>query len=248
MNTAHQNNQIVRVAARGDGVTSDGRYVAFSAPGDQILNDGGLSWGPHHREASCQHFQRCGGCSLQHLDEQTYEQFILDRVVNALEGQGVSANHVHPPFVSGSRTRIRASLRAAKIGRELKLGFSGSGSHRIIDMQQCDILHPKLFAVVPPLRKFLRSTTVKKHDYNVEMSLVDQGVDLIIKNLEPEGLEAFEKLSSFAQETGLARLSIDSGFGPETQWEPNPVSVSFNETSVSFPHGAFQQPTSEARQ
>ena len=28
--------QIIRVAARGDGVTADGRYVAHAAPGDMI--------------------------------------------------------------------------------------------------------------------------------------------------------------------------------------------------------------------
>jgi 23S rRNA (uracil1939-C5)-methyltransferase len=240
-------NLIMRVAAKGDGVTSDGRFVAFSAPGDELLEDGGLSKGLHHVEAPCRHFQQCGGCSLQHLDDQTYRRFVQDRIINALEGQGLSADIVHEPFISEPKSRIRASFRAAKIGKELKLGFSGSGSHRIIDMQQCEILHPDLFTVVAPLRKFLSTVARKKHDLNIEMSLVDQGVDLIIKNLEPEGLEAFERLSKFAQDAGLARLSIDSGYGPETQWEPDPVTVTFNGIPVPFPHGSFLQPTNDGR-
>ena len=55
---------ILRVAAKGDGVTADGRHVAFSAPLDRLNDDGGLIRGPHHVEAPCQHFQTCGGCSL----------------------------------------------------------------------------------------------------------------------------------------------------------------------------------------
>lgn len=240
-------NLIVRVAAKGDGVTSDGRFVAFSAPGDSLGSDGGLIEGPHHIEAPCQHFQQCGGCKLQHLDQETYRSFVQERVSNALEGQGLSAETIHAPFISSPKSRIRASLRAAKIGKDLKLGFSGAGSHRIIDLHQCDILHPDLFALIEPLRSFLNTVSHKKHDFNIEMTLVDQGVDLTIKNFEANGLEAFERLSEFAQTTGLARLSIDSGFGPETQWEPEPVTVTFNGISVAFPHGAFLQPTLDGK-
>ncbi len=242
-----QDNLITRVAAKGDGVTSDGRFVAFSAPGDQLADDGGLIKGSHHIEAVCQHFQQCGGCSLQHLDAETYSQFVKERVANALEGQDVFVEKIHPPLISKPNSRIRASLRAAKIGSELKLGFSGAGSHRIVDMQQCEILHPDLFAVIKPLRTFLDTVARKKHDFNIEMTLVDQGVDLTIKNLQPEGLEAFERLSKFAQDAGLARLSIDSGYGPETQWEPVPVTVTFGGIAVSFPHGAFLQPTEDGK-
>ena len=31
---------IVRLAARGDGVTEDGRFVAMTAPGDRVAEDG----------------------------------------------------------------------------------------------------------------------------------------------------------------------------------------------------------------
>ncbi|MEP2988931.1 MAG: class I SAM-dependent RNA methyltransferase [Parasphingorhabdus sp.] len=247
MTNSDKDNLIMRVAAKGDGVTTDGRFVAFSAPGDRLVDDGGLVKGSHHIEAACQHFQQCGGCSLQHLDAETYSQFVKERVANALEGQDVSVETIHVPYISKPNSRIRASLRAAKIGKELKLGFSGAGSHRIVDMQQCEILHPDLFAVIRPLRSFLNTIARKKHDFNIEMTLVDQGVDLIVKNIAPEGLEAFERLSSFAQEAGLARLSIDSGYGPETQWEPVPLTVTFGGTPVSFTHGAFLQPTNDGK-
>ena len=40
---------IVRVAARGDGVTDDGRHIPFAAPGDTIAADGTVQPGPHHQ-------------------------------------------------------------------------------------------------------------------------------------------------------------------------------------------------------
>jgi ADP-dependent NAD(P)H-hydrate dehydratase / NAD(P)H-hydrate epimerase len=42
----HVNELIVRIAARGDGVTASGRHVPFSVPGDAVLDDGALAFGP----------------------------------------------------------------------------------------------------------------------------------------------------------------------------------------------------------
>ena len=208
---------ILRVAAKGDGVTADGRHVAFSAPLDRLNEDGGLIKGPHHVEPPCQHFQTCGGCNLQHLDDESYTRFLTERVAYALEGQGLAAELLHPPQVSRPKTRIRASLRAAKLGDQFKLGFSGAGSHRIVDLQQCEIMAPELFALLAPLRTFLKNASRRKHDMNIEMTLVDQGIDLLISNYEPEGLEQREALSDFAKANGLARLSVDGGYGSDAR-------------------------------
>ncbi|MEW4466937.1 class I SAM-dependent RNA methyltransferase [Parasphingorhabdus sp. JC815] len=247
MNTENDPNIILRVAAKGDGVTADGRHVAFSAPLDRLNAEGGLIKGPHHVEPPCQHFKKCGGCSLQHLDAESYGKFVTDRVAYALEGQGLHAGTLHPPQISKPKSRIRISLRAAMVGKSFKLGFSGAGSHRIIDLKQCEIMRPELFAVIEPLRKFLKSIATRKHDMNVEMNLADQGVDLSIKNYEPENLQQREALADFAKANKLARLSVDNGFGPETQWEPEPVTVTLGGLAVGLPHNSFLQPTYEGR-
>jgi len=239
---------ILRVAAKGDGVTADGRHIAFSAPLDRLNDDGGLIRGPHHVDPPCQHFQTCGGCSLQHLDAESYARFLTERVAYALEGQGLEAERLHVPWVAQPKSRIRASLRAARLGDQFKLGFSSAGSHRIVDLKQCEIMAPELFALLAPLRQFLKNAARRKHDMNIEMTLVDQGIDLLISNYEPEGLEQREALSAFAKANGLARLSVDSGYGPETQWEPEPVTVTLGGTPVAFPHSAFLQPTREGQQ
>src|SRR5690554_2858432 len=247
MSTEIDSNIIIRVAAKGDGVTADGRHVAFSAPLDRLNEEGGLIKGPHHMDAPCQHFQKCGGCNLQHLDAESYAQFVTDRVLYALEGQGLVPDTLHAPQISKPKSRIRASMRGAMMGKAFKLGFSGAGSHRIVDLKQCEIMRPELFAVIQPLRVFLKSVARRKHDMNIEMSLADQGVDLCINNYEPESLEERVALADFAKENGLARLSVDNGFGPETQWEPEPVTVTLGGVPVALPHNSFLQPTHEGK-
>jgi len=78
---------------------------------------------------------------------------------------------------------------------------------------------------------------------DIEMTLVDQGVDLGVKGLTAEGLAATEAMLGFAQEHGLARLTMDGGYGFETVWEPVPVTITLGGVKVPFPPGSFLQAT-----
>ena len=62
--------EIIRIAAKGDGVTASGRFARGAAPGDMLMPDGTVVPGPHHVAPACSHFGRCGGCQLQQLDEE----------------------------------------------------------------------------------------------------------------------------------------------------------------------------------
>lgn len=235
---------IVRVAAKGDGVTADGRHVSGAAPGDLVLANGTLEHGPHHAAAACRHFGRCGSCQLQHLDEEALAGFVADRVANASSGQGLEPDILTPPYLSPPQSRRRAVLHAARIGGRVAFGFREAGSHRIVDMAECAILSPELFALVAPLRGLL-GRQGRKVSADVELALVDQGVDVGLKGVRVEGLQQTEAMLDFARNNRLARLSLDQGYGPEPLWEPEPVTVSLSGVAVSFPSGAFLQATAD---
>ncbi len=240
---------ILRVAAKGDGVTASGRFAAGAAPGDVLLDDGTLEHGPHHATAPCRHSairpaQGCGGCQLQHLDEESLAQFVGDRVRHAAEGQGLTPEHIAPPHLSPPQSRRRASLRAEGAGGKVLLGFREQGSHKIVDLAECPVLAPELAALIAPLRKLL-ARQGKRLAVDVELALVEQGIDLGLKGLTIEGLAATEAMLDFARDLGLARIVLDQGYGPEAFWEPEPVSVSLAGVSVPFPPGSFLQATAD---
>ena len=226
--------RIVRLAARGDGVTESGRFVPMTAPGDTVAADGTVTPGPHHRTPPCRHFPECGGCQLQQLDDETYAAFLKDRIASALAQQGLTTEvlepHLSPPY-----SRRRASLKAAGG----LVGFNAEASHRIVDMRECHILRPELFALVAPLRRLLKGRA------GVTMTLADQGADLLLEDVTVEGLEATEAMIAFAREQGLARLALDDGYGAQTIWEPVPVTISLSDVPVVLPIGAFLQATAE---
>ena len=238
-------NLIVRVAAKGDGATADGRYASLAAPGDLLLPDGTVQPGPHHAAAPCRHFPQCGGCQLQHLDEGALADYVAGRVSGAAAGQGLAVDKVAPPHLSPPRTRRRANLHAQAIGRRIVLGFREQGSHKIVDMRECHILAPELFALVAPVRALLESLGDRKLVADVELALTDQGVALGLQGVKFEGLAATEGLLDFARDNGLARLTLDQGYGTETTWEPEPVTVTLGGVQVAYPAGGFLQATQD---
>ncbi len=236
--------RIVRVAARGEGVTEDGVHVPLAAPGDRLLPDGSIEHGPHHAEPPCRHFPECGGCQLQHVDLSSEADFVADRVRGALASQSLDAP-VRPAILSAPQTRRRATLHADRRGKQVTLGFTESGTHRIVDVRECHVLLPELFAAIAPLRWLLATALKDRTRADIHLVRVDQGVDVLLIGQIAEGLAAAEALTTFAQDQRLARLSIDDGMGAEARWEPEPVTVTLGGVPVPFPPGSFLQATGD---
>ena len=239
-----QDDLIVRVAGRGDGVTADGRFVPLAAPGDRVGADGAVVAGPHHQPSACPHFPRCGGCQLQHLNDAAYADYLVDRISAALAAQHLTTD-IRPPLLSPSHSRRRAALHAERKGAKVILGFSETGSHALVDVTGCAILDPALFALISPLRRLLGHLMTGKRRAEIHLTLVDQGVDVLMSGVEADGLAAAEAIADFAQANRVARLSIDTGLGPETRWEPEGVTVTLGGVAVPFPPASFLQATPE---
>jgi 23S rRNA (uracil1939-C5)-methyltransferase len=77
------------------------------------------------------------------------------------------------------------------------------------------------------------------------MTLADQGPDILLEKVAIDGLAATEMVAEFAATHGLARLAVDDGYGPQTQWEPEPVTATLGGVQVALPHGAFLQATAD---
>jgi 23S rRNA (uracil1939-C5)-methyltransferase len=231
--------EVVRLAARGDGVTAAGRFVKLAAPGDRIAEDGTILPGPHHQLPPCRHFPECGGCQLQHVDDKAYGDFLEQRVAGALAAQQLAPPEIRAPHLSPPNSRRRAALR---FDRGL-LGFNAEASHRIVDMRECHILRPELFALVAPVRALLQRLGAR--NAGVRLTLADQGVDLLLENFAADGLEAAQTLTGFAEIHRLARLALDDGYGAQSRWEPEPVTATLGGVPVPLPHGAFLQATAD---
>jgi 23S rRNA (uracil1939-C5)-methyltransferase len=237
--------RIVSLAARGDGLGEDGGYYPLTAPDDVILVDGRIEQGSHHIEPVCRHFGTCGGCQLQHVDDAAYAKFLTDRIAGALAGQGVISPSFAAPHMSPTHARRRVSFAAEQTKGGVHIGFNEAGSHRLVDLAACPVMHPSLFALLKPLRSLLVSLLPSRRRVSVRMTVVDQGIDMLLDGIEVDGLAATETIGAFAKRHGLARISIDEGFGPTAWWEPEPVTISLGGVPVPMPESAFLQATKD---
>ena len=236
---------IIRLAAKGDGVTASGRHVSCAVPGDAVDESGAVTPGPHHVSPACRHFASCGGCQLQHADDAVLADFVRDRVVNAARGQGLEPDELLPVHLSPPHSRRRAGLHALRTAKGAVLGYREGGSHRVVDLAECPVLAPALARLIAPLRGFVAAHGPKAM-VGIDLTFADQGVEANLSHFPLEGLGPTEAALDFAREHALARLTIDQGYGPETLWEPEPVTVTLAGVPVSLPPGAFLQATADA--
>lgn len=244
--TADNAGLIVRIAARGEGVTADGRFIPFTAPGDSVGAEGAVVRGPAHADPPCRHFPSCGGCQLQHLSDAAYSEYVVNRITSALNAHGIDPTRIDPLHLSLPKTRRRVALTAERHGKNVLLGFNKATSNHVVDIYQCEVMEPVLFALIKPLRALLGLLLLRDRlRGRVIMTLADQGVDLLIEGIEIKGLAAVEALTILGVQYQLARISVDEGYGASVRYAPGPVTITLGDVPVALPEGAFLQATKD---
>ncbi|HWK48067.1 MAG TPA: class I SAM-dependent RNA methyltransferase [Stellaceae bacterium] len=256
---------IDRLGSGGDGLASlDGQRVAvpFALPGERVrarlmrAGDGWvaqeverLSEGSDRIAAPCQHFGRCGGCTLQHVAGPAYAEFKRGLVQSALRRQGIGGLDVASPILCPSATRRRAALAGRRLAGGVVLGFNTRASHTILDLAECPVLHPGLVRLIAPLRRLLSEIWLAGEGGDVVLTLSETGIDVVLGLARLPELAALERLSAFAVVEDLARLSWRIGEAPA---EPvtlrrMPV-VRPGGIAVDLPPGGFLQATEAGEQ
>lgn len=237
--------EVVRLAARGDGVTSDGRFLAGAVPGDHVNAAGEIRRGPNHVDPPCIHYGICGGCQMQHVSDQAYHDFVADRILWALRGVGLAAGAILPVAMSPPHSRRRAALRAMRVGKSVAIGFNSEGSHSLVDLTQCHILAPEIFALIAPLRTLLAPLLDARKAIGITLTATDSGIDMLLANVAADSLATIERLGEFAEAQRLARLSVEGPGGVEIIVERSTPTLRMGGAIVGVPPAAFLQASRE---
>jgi 23S rRNA (uracil1939-C5)-methyltransferase len=162
---------IERLAAGGAGVGRIGAKVAFvpqTAPGDAVeveIVEERRSWcraravrllkpGPDRVAPPCPAFGGCGGCDWQHLaypSQLAAKRAIVGEALRRIGGlePPPAAPTIPSPLELGYRHRAR--LQAATVGDKVAFGLFRRGSHEVISLESCPVLHPALNTAIGAL-------------------------------------------------------------------------------------------------
>lgn len=190
--------------------------------------------------ALCRHFSICGGCTLQDMPEEDYRARKRDEVVRALTKQGVAAEVAEIVAVP-PKSRRRAVFNVARRAGRIEVGFHPLKSHAIVDMAECLVLTPALFALTAALREAMPALLVDGQDLEARVTEADNGLDIALRaqpKLTPERIAALAKIAPWLKAvrvTWNAALAFESAA---------PV-VRLGKAQVKLPPDTFLQPTRE---
>ena len=104
----------------------------------------------------------CGGCTLQHLDDPAQTRWKAQQIQQTMQRIGGIDVAPAQPFVDpdrcfGYRNRALIPLKRDQNGR-LKAGYYRPRSHKIVNLNHCPVLDPRLDALVEPIKRDLDAT------------------------------------------------------------------------------------------
>ncbi len=116
---------------------------------------------PDRRKPPCILVERCGGCSLQHCSDPAQADLKTDLVRQALKRLAQLKVDVLPILQAASplgyRNRALIPLERTPEG-QLRAGYYRRGSHKIVNMNRCPVLDPRIDALIQPIKADLEAT------------------------------------------------------------------------------------------
>ena len=229
--------EITHIGGRGDGVgradytlnyalKSYTVFVPETLPGEivtvqpQQINAQGIraelielnQASENRRIPPCPAFGRCGGCQLQHLNDNSYQSWKSNILEKSLLEAGVTPKEWGRAFWGDAATRRRATLSYRRTADSVIIGFLGRQTHFITPIEGCIILQPEIKALLAPLHIFAKTALKKGDAGRMHINMLDAGADITLLPDEEIPQEQQTSLASAAAQTDLlavmVRLSI----------------------------------------
>jgi len=202
------------------------------------------------REPACPHFPVCGGCRMQHLENDAYLKWKIRRLEHDLAKEGLNDIVLSAPWITPPCSRRRARFAAEHTPKGVRIGFNGWRSHDIVDVSVCAVLLPEITAFIERLRLKLGLWLPLGQSCDIQITALSEGFDVVLMGGPALGLDERQTLAILAEEWDVAQLSW-------RKWDRSPLepvahrlklSVQYGKTRVPFPPGSFLQATSESEQ
>jgi 23S rRNA (uracil1939-C5)-methyltransferase len=203
---------------------------------------------PERVAPPCPHFlEGCGGCALQHWDLAPQARWKRERLIEALGRAGFADAPVAETVVTPTDSRRRADLALRRVpDGSIAIGFHARGSAEVLDLRECHILTPEIFALLAPLRVVLRRLSALARQGSAVVNLLDSGPDILLRTDKPLDATGRRLLAAAAQQLGIPRIAWAQGDRlHETAAQTGPVRLMLGGVEVAPPPGAFLQASRE---
>lgn len=247
--------KISELGHRGDGIAkteSGAVYVSGGLPGETVRAKvvEGRAKNPVFETRSldrvdpvCRHFEKCGGCSVQHLAEGPYLDWKRKLVEKAMRDRGIDLE-VASTISATAGGRRRAVLTATRAGRHTLLGYHEKASHRLVDIDECPVLDPAIGRALPSLKSLAAELMPKKGELRLTVLVTTSGLDVAIDKADKAYDRKIPALSQKVVEHDFARLTVNG----EIILEVRPPVLDIGGVGLVAAPGGFTQATRTAEE
>ena len=220
--------------------TLPGEVVEGTPEGDRLLDPKIVTPSVNRVKPPCRHARACGGCQLQHASDAFVAGWKQEVVANALSGQGLSADFL-PLVTSPARSRRRATLSARRTKGGVLMGFHARASDTIVEIPDCQLLHPGILAAFPGLQALVMAGGSRTTELSLQVTLTRGGPDVVVTGGKPLDANLRLDLARLVETHGFSRLTWDG----ETVALRDRPALTMGSATVVPPAGAFLQATAE---
>lgn len=221
------------------GRTADGALFERCLPGEEIDDEGRIvTPSPDRVAAPCSHFKSCGGCSMQHANDDFVADWKAGIIRQALAAHGLDAP-LRRTHTSPANSRRRAKLSARRTKKGALVGFHARASDVILEVPNCQVLHPAILALIPALEELTTQLASRKSELALTVTHSESGPDVLVTGARPLVAQDQINLADWATTHDIARLTVDD----ETILTRNAPFQRFGPAKVTPPPGAFLQAT-----
>jgi 23S rRNA (uracil1939-C5)-methyltransferase len=252
--------EIEKIGGLGDGVaTHEGKrvIVPYSAPGDilevektaennkRILAKirSVIQPSPQRIDPVCPHFQTCGGCSLQHISDSEYSELKRDILERTLSRAGFTTAEKPLLKTTGPRSRRRITVHCRNRRGAVACGFYEAGSKELVAVEACPQSDKELEELVLKLPELLGPLAIKDSISNIQLTLIDQGIDLTIHCGRHPDKDSQNRMRRWVDDQTAARVSYSYKGKINTVASLTSITASFSGIAAHYPPGGFLQAT-----
>jgi 23S rRNA (uracil1939-C5)-methyltransferase len=189
-------------------------------------------------EAQCQFYAVCNGCTMMHLAPQKQIEFKQNTLKqNLIKMAKIEPEKWMDPLSADSwhyRRRARLSVRWVIAKDKVLVGFREKDGRYVADMNYCEVLQKPLDGLLKSLAEMIEKLTIRQHIAQIEASIADDDVALIVRHLKPIRSDDEAMLLTFAAEHGVRIYSQSKG--PKTILEmtktSNPLYFDMHEYGI----------------
>ena len=156
--------------------------------------------------AKCEAFDRCGGCSLQHISNDSQVEFKQQMLIEMAEHAGLNVIEVIPPLRAASwgyRRKARLGVKYVRKKSRVLVGFRERNSSFLADMERCEVVVPQVGHRLEELADLVAGLDARESIPQIEVAADDTNTQLVFRHLEPLSQGDRDRLINFARQTGL---------------------------------------------